>query len=513
EALEIQKKKEDIKTQIEYTKKGEETQDKIERLMKRIQNEEKSVLNKHLAEAETSAKYTTISLVAGNVIAFSLLILAVVLLNRNITRRKDIERSLEENRNWLATTLESIGDGVIVTGKIGEILFMNKVAEQITEWRSVDAQELLLDHVFTIINEETGVRAENPVQKVLSTGKIVGLANHTVLITKNKKETPIDDSAAPIRNKEGVIIGAVLVFRDITQRRAAEKELLSSQKFIKKIADSIPSILYVYKLTGPKITYANPKIAELLGYSPAEVIKMEDSFFSEHIHPDDLITMNNLYKKYSEATDNEILDYEYRIRNSRGEWRWFRSFDVVFSRDTATDGSATEMLGTAFDVTDRKKLEEELKKYSGQLEVLVDLRTKELIKANEKLKEEIAERPRAERNIIEAEEKFRSLVENALVGIYILQDDKFVYVNPKYEQIFGYSRGELLGMDTWKRIPETSRNIVTENIRKSLENEVDTIQYVFKALRKDNTEIFVEVKGSKMIYNSKTAIIGTLQDI
>src|SRR4030095_14341127 len=149
EALEIQKKKEDIKTQIEYTKKGEETQDKIERLMKRIQNEEKSVLNKHLAEAETSAKYTTISLVAGNVIAFSLLILAVVLLNRNITRRKDIERSLEENRNWLATTLESIGDGVIVTGKIGEILFMNKVAEQITEWRSVDAQELLLDHVFT----------------------------------------------------------------------------------------------------------------------------------------------------------------------------------------------------------------------------------------------------------------------------------------------------------------------------------------------------------------------------
>src|SRR4030095_1646731 len=149
EAFAMHKKSKDLNTQIEYTKKGEETQDKIERLIQRIHSEEKSVLNKRLAEAEQSAKYTTTSLVAGNVIDFSLLILAVVLLNRNISRRKYIENTLEESRNWLATTLESIGDGVIVTGKIGEILFMNKVAEQITEWRSVDAQELLLDHVFT----------------------------------------------------------------------------------------------------------------------------------------------------------------------------------------------------------------------------------------------------------------------------------------------------------------------------------------------------------------------------
>lgn len=510
ESIELQEKgSKDMTLQIEYTRRGKQTQDKISRLINLIEEEEKSILNSRLKEAAESAEYTITSLVAGNVIAFALLITAIVLLNRNINRRREIEKELEESRNWLETTLESIGDGVIVTGKEGEILFMNRVSEQITEWTSDEAKGIQIGHVFNICNEESGDKVENPIQKVLSTGEIVGLANHTILITKNKKETPIDDSAAPIMNSEGNIIGAVMVFRDITRRRTAERALLDSKKFIQRIADSIPSVLYIYKLSGPKITYANHKITELLGYASEDVIKMGESFFEKYIHPDDLVRMNNLYKRFAAAKDNEILNYEYRIRNSKGEWRRFRSYDVVFSRK----GSATEMLGTAHDVTERKMLEEELKKYSTQLEELVEKRTRELRLANEKLKEEITERGKAERSIIEAEEKFRSLVENALVGIYILQDEKFAYVNPKYEEIFGYSRGEMTGMNTWKRIPEEFRGLVTENIRKRLENEIDTIQYTFRAMRKDNSLIDVEVKGAKMIYNGKTAIIGTLQDI
>ncbi len=511
ESLEIQEKHlKDIKAQIEYTKKGKEVHDKIKSIILRLQSEENDVLVTRLKEADQSANYTLTNLVTGNIIAFILLITGIILLNRNITQREHVEKTLEESRKWLATTLESIGDAVIVSSKIGEILFINKAAEQITGWKQEEAKGMLIDHVFNILNEDTRQKVESPVHKVISSRKIVGLANHTVLITKNGSEIPIDDSAAPIINM-GMLDGVVLVFRDVSERRKAEKELLSSRKFIERIADSIPSIIYIYSLSGPKINYANYKIADFLGYTPDDVIKMKENFFLQFIHPDDILQLKKLYEKYSNTRDNEILDYEYRIKNSKGEWRWFRSYDVVFTR--GNDGLVTEMLGSALDVTDRKKMEEELKKYSGHLEELVQMRTHELSSANTKLKEEITERARAERNIIDAEEKFRSLVENSLVGIYIIQEDIYAYTNPKHDEIFGYSRNEMLGMSLWKVIPEESKQPMREASQKRMSRNFDSLQYSYKALKKDGTIIDVEVRETKMQYNGSIAVIGTLQDI
>lgn len=498
----------DKQAQIEYTKNSEVIQDKLKIYISQIQAEENAVLVNRLKEADESANYTLNNIIVGNIIAFILLITGIVLLNRNINRRKQVENTLEENRKWLATTLESIGDAVIVTSKIGEILFINKAAQQITGWRQEEAKGMLLDHVFNVINEDTRKKIENPVQKVIANGKTVGLANHTVLITKSGKEIPIDNSAAPMNNS-GVLAGVVLVFRDVSERRKAEKELLSSRKFIERIADSVPSIIYTYSLSGPKINYANYKIAEVLGYMPDEVVKMRESFFTEYIHPEDLLRLKGLYERYIGAKDNEILDYEYRIKNAQGEWRWFRSYDVVFTR--SNDGMTMEMLGSALDVTDKKKMEEELQKYSGHLEELVDLRTRELSAANNKLKEEITERARAERNIIDAEEKFRSLVENSLVGIYIIQDDLYSYTNPKYEEIFGYGRDEMSKMNIWDVIPDGSKRAVREAAQKR--QMTASLQYTYKAMRKDGTLIDVEVRETRMEYNRREAVIGTLQDI
>ena len=512
ESLELQEKRSrDMKSQIEFTEKGKETLDRIKELIRKIQQEETGILNNRLLEASKSSAYTLTSLVAGNIIAFSLMIIAIVLLNRNVNRRLETERVLEESRNWLATTLESIGDAVIVTSKIGEILFMNRVAEKLTGWKSADSSGLLLDHIFRIYNEDTGEKIADPVQKVLQAGEIAKTESHTVLFTKEGGKIPIDESAAPIINEKGEIIGVVLVFRNISDRRLAEKELLNSKKFIQRIADSTPSIIYIYDLTGPKITYTNYKIESILGYSPDDVMKKGQKFFEDYIHPDDLRKLMSTYQRYSGAKDEEILNSEYRIRNSAGQWRWFRSHDVVFARDDKN--RVTEILGSAFDITDRKLLEEELKKYSGHLEELVDMRTTELQRTNLKLKSEINERARAERSIIDAEEKFRSLVENALIGIYILQDGQFRYVNPRYEEIFGYEKGEMSNVDIWSVVEASDLPKVKDNIRKRIDNEVASIQYTYKAIRKDGVMINVEVRGSKMIYDGKVAIIGTLQDI
>jgi PAS domain S-box-containing protein len=132
--------------------------------------------------------------------------------------------SEQEQRRRLGTTLQSIGDAVIVTDAGGRVTLMNPVAESVTGWKTGDARGRPLPEVFRIVNEETRAEVENPVKKVLRAGAVVGLSNHTLLIAKGGAETPIDDSGAPIKDAEGKIVGVVLVFRDITGRRRAEAE-------------------------------------------------------------------------------------------------------------------------------------------------------------------------------------------------------------------------------------------------------------------------------------------------
>ena len=151
-------------------------------------------------------------------------ILGVVLVFRDVTDERRAEDAIAEQREWLETTLESIGDAVIATDVRGRIVFMNPVAEHLTGWQTDAARGRVCGDVFNIINEKSRRPVENPVTRVFAEGVIVGLANHTVLIAADGTERPIDDSGAPIRNRDGRIVGVVLVFRDVTERRRSEDE-------------------------------------------------------------------------------------------------------------------------------------------------------------------------------------------------------------------------------------------------------------------------------------------------
>ena len=139
-------------------------------------------------------------------------------------KRKQAESALVEQQELLAVTLRSIGDAVVSTDTQGKVTFLNPVAEALTGWNSREALDQPLEKVFRIINESTRQPVENPVVKALRENRIVGLANHTILINKDGHETPIDDSASPIRNARGEVIGVILVFHDVTARRQAERE-------------------------------------------------------------------------------------------------------------------------------------------------------------------------------------------------------------------------------------------------------------------------------------------------
>ena len=144
--------------------------------------------------------------------------------------KSGLEKKLKENEQLLATTLRSIGDAVITTDVNGSVTFMNPVAESLTGWRQKDAVRRPLKDVFNIIDEHTGEQIEDPVTRVLRDGVAVGLANNTVLIAKDGTKRSIDDSGAPIKDCKGNIMGVVLVFRDITEKRRAERELLKADK-------------------------------------------------------------------------------------------------------------------------------------------------------------------------------------------------------------------------------------------------------------------------------------------
>jgi PAS domain S-box-containing protein len=148
----------------------------------------------------------------------------------DITEHKQTQDALDQERQRLAVTLRSIGDGVITTDTGGRIVLINKVAESLTGWTQEEAIGKRLSEIFHIINEITREIADNPVEKVLKSGLIVGLANHTALIAKDGTEKSIADSGAPIRDLNGNVIGVVLVFREITETKKLQEALARAQR-------------------------------------------------------------------------------------------------------------------------------------------------------------------------------------------------------------------------------------------------------------------------------------------
>src|SRR5205814_2227469 len=162
-----------------------------------------------------------------------------LLINGLSYARTVAEAGVRDEHARLQVTLASIGDAVIATGTQGRVTFLNGVAELLTGWRQTDAQGKDLQEVFNIVNETTRAPAENPVARVLNEGKVVGLANHTVIIAKGGTERPIDDSAAAIRDDKGNLIGVVMVFRDITERKEAQDELQKSRDQLEIILQGV----------------------------------------------------------------------------------------------------------------------------------------------------------------------------------------------------------------------------------------------------------------------------------
>jgi PAS domain S-box-containing protein len=187
-------------------------------------------------------------------------------------------RAIGESEEWLFTALQSIGDAVIATDAAGLIVFMNLVAVALTGWSEEEAQGQDCREVFRIVNESTRLETESPVTKVIRDGVISGLANHTILIARDGTEHYIDDSGSPIRDKEGNLIGVVLIFRDVTERRKNEQARQEQQELLQTLFDHMP-VIVTYLDADHKFKWVNREWTRVVGWS------LEEMRGSAHVSP------------------------------------------------------------------------------------------------------------------------------------------------------------------------------------------------------------------------------------
>jgi PAS domain S-box-containing protein len=184
-----------------------------------------------------------------------------------LAARRRADEALRQQSELLRITLSSIGDAVITTDADGRVSYMNAVAQALTGWSQTDALGQLLTDVFRIVHEETREAVDDPAIRALQAGTIIRLANHTLLLSRTGEEHPIDDSAAPIRDEAGTTVGAVLIFRDVSERKRTDLTRAHLAAIVESSNDAIVS-----KTLHSIILSWNKGAEQLFGYSASEAI-------------------------------------------------------------------------------------------------------------------------------------------------------------------------------------------------------------------------------------------------
>ncbi len=351
--------------QMVMTGQGKAEMDAIRATVNEMVQLEQERLQVRSQEADRAYRTAILTGLISGLLALAALTAFLIALRKYLNARDHAATTIAAQAENLKITLTSIGDGVITTDAQGRITNLNTVAEILTGWTTARAMSQPLEQVFQIVNESSRESVPNPVFRALAEGTIVGLANHTVLVAKDNTELPIDDNAAPIRDRSGEVIGCVLVFRDVSDRQQQERQLRDEQKRLaeseqrfQQIADTMPQIVWVTKPDGYH-EYYNRRWYDYIGCSPEECL---GAGWNALLHPEDQQKAVDCWR-YSLRT-GEPYEIEYRLRSYAGEYRWFLGRALPVRDDT---GQITRWFGTCTDIQDFKQAEAERNQLAADL--------------------------------------------------------------------------------------------------------------------------------------------------
>ncbi len=262
------------------------------------------------------------------------------------------EKELSETQEEYKIALYSIGDGVMTTDTKGIIKQMNYVAEKITGWDEIEAIGKPIGDVFKIVNEDTNLKVDNPVEQVLKRGTIVGLANHTMLIRKDGGQLPIADSGSPIKDAENKIIGVVLVFRDQTENREKERMLTESEERYRVFFENNDAIILMVDPDNGNIIFANHAAAHFYSWSREQLLGMNISKINT-------LSPEEIKIRMIEARQRKQNYFNFKHRISNGD---IRDVEVYQSKLQLNDREIFSIIVN--DITERLKAEAELLKLS-----------------------------------------------------------------------------------------------------------------------------------------------------
>jgi len=334
---------------ILLTHEGKAAMDAVREQIGRLEKHAYGVRALRIANREQAVRRALWGTVLCGLLGIAVTAVAV----RLVQRQARLQGRLDEERELLRATLLSIGDGVIVTDEHALVTTMNGVAEALTGWRDGSWQGRDLEDVFVIVNQQTRASVENPALRALREGRIFGLANHTVLIARDGVERPIDDSAAPVRGADGRTAGAVLVFRDVTERYASEEKLRASEELLRRVIDSMSAFVAVLDEDG-RILEVNRAPLEVAGLLRAEVLgrKFWDCPWWDY----DPAVQARLEAAFELALNGEQVRYDETIRIANDA----RATVDFAMGPVRVDGRVRYVVPSAIDITMRKQAEQSL---------------------------------------------------------------------------------------------------------------------------------------------------------
>ena len=287
--------------------------------------------------------------------------------------RHQADRQVRQQREWLRVTLASIGDAVIATDAEGQIVFMNPVAEGLTGWKAEAASGQPIQSVFRVVNEQTGLPLEEPVARVLRERRGVELVNHAALVTKDGRTVPIEDSAAPILDGAGQVVGVVLVFHDVTEKRRAEEALRQAEQH-RKVAEAVR----IERERFNTVLDMLPAYVVLL--APDYRVPFANRFFEDRFGKSEGRRCYEYLFHRTEPCEN-CETYKVLKTGSPHRWEWTgpdgRNYDIYDFPFTDMDGSPLVM-EVGLDITEIKLAEAALKELNDNLEQRVVERTEAL---------------------------------------------------------------------------------------------------------------------------------------